>query len=724
MLRLQRDFHRRPLITLLDRDGFGGAARSVATALVAVVTAALAVPAPGPLAAQQEDLPAADTVTLEELTVTVTRVETEIQRAPETVSVLGAETVTQGERRVSLEEALRHVPGVYVQNRRNYSLGDRVTVRGVGARAQFGVRGIQILMDGIPLTMPDGQAVVDAVDLNAVGRVEIIRGPASTLYGNAAGGVISYQTRDPWRGSFRTEPDVSFGAHGYHKSAIGASGTSGDLGWRLSANRMETDGFRRNAGAEVYHGNLVTDVGLSEDTRLTGMVNVFHTPFAENPSGLTREDAIETPTMAREVIVQMGAGQETIHGQGGLALDHRFSDDHRMKVAGWMTLRDIRNPIPFRIIDLDRTAGGVRSQYEGSTSMGDVPVRWATGVDVGVQSDDRREFVNEEIGSGDRARAGDLLLDQRERVTSFGPFARIDVDLLPRWRLTLGGRYDRFVFDIEDHFLEDGDDSGDRTLEEFSPMVGLTYSPHSALSIYGNYATSFETPTASEFSNRPDGSGGLNPELGAADTDSYELGVKGWSEEAGIEYGLAVYTAEVSGALVPFSDPTEQIFFRNAGEISRTGVETSLAWRPTPSLQWRLSHTYQDSEFEEFTPEGDDFSGNREPGVPEHQLTAGVSYTAPFGLTSAADFRWVDAYPVNDANTASNWAHRIVDLRFSMDRPIDLGRTGLQPFLGIDNVFDERYNAGVTPNAFGGRFYEPAPGTAVYGGLSVSLSYR
>lgn len=703
-----------------------GRLRPAAALLAAAVFAAgLGAAASPTAAAAQEDLPEADTVPVSELTVTVTRTERAQQRSPEAISVLGTDEISQGERMVSLEESLRFVPGVYSQNRRNFSLGDRVTIRGVGARAQFGVRGIQILMDGIPLTMPDGQAAVDPVDLNSVGRTEIIRGPSATLYGNAAGGVISYRTRSPWPGDFRTEPEISFGSHGYNKAVVGASGSSGDFGWRLSGQRMETDGFRQNAQAEIYHGNLVASQQLSEDTELRGILNVFHTPFAENPSGLTREDAMENPEMARGLIQQMGAGQETTHGQGGLALDHRFAEGHRVEAIGWMALRDIRNPIPFRIIDLDRTAGGARTQYQGEAAAGDVPVQWTTGIDFGVQSDDRRELGNEGVPpGGERAQAGDVLLEQRERVVSFGPFARVDVDVHPQWRLTVGGRYDHFEFDIDDRFLEDGDDSGDRTLEAFSPMVGLNWSPREALNLYAHYATSFETPTASEFSNRPDESGGLNPELDAADTESWELGAKGWLEDAGVRYDVALYLADVDDALVPFSDPTEQVFFRNAGEITRAGVETSLEWLPTADLVWRMAYTYQHSEFDEFTPEGEDFSGNREPGVPEHQLTAGVAYTAPFGLTSEVNARWVDAYPVDDANDAFNWSYRVVDLRFSMDRGIDAGQLQLQPFVGVDNVFDERYNGAVTPNAFGGRFYEPAPGATVYGGISLGVPSR
>lgn len=694
----------------------------------AVMAAALLAPATAPLAAQQADtLPSADTVprTVADLMVTVTRAETEVNQAPEAVSVLGEEALARGEKQSSIAEHLRFVPGVYAQNRRNESLGDRLTVRGVGARAQFGVRGIQVLADGVPMTLPSGGAAINNLDLSSVGRVEIIRGPSSPLYGNAAGGVISYHTRDPWSGAFRAEPQVTFGSYGYSKTTVGASGQAEDFGWRFSGNWMETEGFRSHSAAETYQANLITSWSMSEDTELRGVFNYFDLPFAQNPSALSREDARENPRTVRPIIVDMGAGEENAQGQGGLTLDHAFSESQRIEATVWGAFRDVWNPIPFSIIQLDRAVGGLRSEYQGGAVAGDVPLRWTAGVDVGIQSDDRREYENDRIPSaGARAREGALLLDQRERVVNWAPFVRMEAELLPGWRLTLGGRYDDYEFDVDDRFLGDGDDSGVRSLDEFSPMAGLTWSPHPAVNLYANYATAFETPTTSEFSNQPDGSGGLNPELGPANTESFEVGAKGWWEASRLRYGLTLYSADVDGALVPFSGPTEVTFFRNAGQISRRGVELNLDWSPVSSLLWRLSYTYQHSEYERFAIEGQDFSGNREPGVPQHQLVAGVTHSAPFGLVTEANVRWVDAYPVNDANTAYNWSYRVLDLRFSTDRAIELGRFGLQPFLGIDNVFDERYNGSVVPNAFGGTYYEPAPGTSLYGGLSVALSYR
>ncbi len=237
--------------------------------------------------------------------------------------------------------------------------------------------------------------------------------------------------------------------------------------------------------------------------------------------------------------------------------------------------------------------------------------------------------------------------------------------------------------------------------------------------MYGNFSTAFQTPTTNELSNQPDGSGGFNPDLEPERTIGGEIGARGSFEGARVGYGVSAFLARVKDALIPFEGPTEETFFRNAGEVERSGIELAFGWEPAPAWRTELAYTVQRLHFEEFAIDGEDFAGNDEPGVPNQWLTVGITHTPAFGLRSEANLRWVDSYFVDDANTASNPSYRVVDLRFSLDRT-EHGWP-LRLFLGIDNLFDERYNGSVVPNAFGARYYEPAPGIEVYGGVSWPL---
>ena len=254
-----------------------------------------------------------------------------------------------------------------------------------------------------------------------------------------------------------------------------------------------------------------------------------------------------------------------------------------------------------------------------------------------------------------------------------------------------------------------------------SPSVGVTFAAAPGTNIFANLATAYETPTTVELSNTPTGEGGFNQDLDPQDLRSLEVGVRGLIAPARLRYEVAAYVSTVDNALVTFQNPLSQDFFRNAGKSSRDGVELSLDWVPNPSFSARFAYTYQNFTFERFETETSDFSGKIEPGAPPHRVFTGLSYSAPFGLRSGATLRWVDAYTLNNRNTVFNWAHTVVDLRFGFDRA--WGNANIRPFLGIDNVFDRRYNSSAITNAFGGRYYEPSPGREVYVGLTIGAGF-
>ncbi len=663
--------------------------------------------------ARADTLPAYRT---DEITVRVARSLETVGRLPFAVSTADAAALQTAERAVSLDESLRFIPGLFVQNRRNFSLGDRITMRGLGARAQFGVRGVRVLADGIPLTLADGQSTITNLDLASGGRVEVIRGPSSALYGNASGGVISVRTQFPSGEPLLVEPLFLGGSHGFYQGQLKASGTTGGFSWLGNFSYLSTDGFREHSQAEILRANVTLAAPVGGSGEVRGVLSFYDTPFSENPSSLTLEDATRRPRMARSFIISQGSGEDATQGQAGATLDLPLGEDGRFRATAWGLWRDLWNPIPGRIIAIDRRAEGLRTEAGGRLGDG---VRWLAGFDLERQRDDRTESVNEGVAEGDsesRAREGARLLDQRERVLGVAPFLRLSLDLGERVTVTLAGRFDLFDFDAADRFLDDGDDSGDRTLTQFSPTAGITVAAANGLRLYGNFSTAFQTPTTSELSNRPDGSGGFNPDLDPERILGGEIGVRGTLEGARLGYEVAAFLTRVEDALIPFEGPTEEVFFRNAGRVERKGLEVAVGWEPTPAWRGELAYTVQRLRFDEFELGGADLAGNEEPGVPSGWLALGLTHTAGFGLRSEANFRWVDAYAVDDANTAVNPSYRVVDLRFSLDR------TGsgwpLRLFAGVDNLFDERYNGSVVPNAFGRRFYEPAPGVELYGGVS------
>jgi iron complex outermembrane receptor protein len=585
---------------------------------VALLAGLLLCLGPGALPAQQgEDRPAgaeagaapADTVEVAEVEVTVTRRDAELREVPYAVTVMDAAEVEAGERRTSLQESLQGVPGVQVFNRRNFSLGDRLVVRGVGSRAQFGVRGVKVIQDGVPLTLPDGQATLTNLDLGAAERIEVVRGSASALYGNAAGGVLRVRTGRFPDAALEARPRVLFGADGLASQEARVGGRLGGVDWSLHATHLETDGFREHASAEIWRANAVARHRFDDGGEWRAVLNVFDSPFAENPSSLAADDARTDPRRARDFIVSQGAGESSSQGQAGLTVERPLGETGRIRATLWGLARDLRNPIPTRIIGLDRRAAGLRVEADGSLP-GPVPLGWTAGVDAELQDDERREWRNLGVEEpGDRARAGELLLDQEEEVRFAAPFLRVRAEPVPGLRISAAARLDAYRFRADDRLLADGDDSGSRTLEELSPTVGAAWSPEDTWTLYGNLSTSFETPTTSELSNRPGGGGGFNRDLGPQQLRSLELGARGRVPGLPLRAELALYDVEVTDALLPFQGPGEEVFFRNAGQLSRRGIEARAGWQASKSLEMSLSYAYHDFTFDRFISGGEDFAG-------------------------------------------------------------------------------------------------------------------
>jgi len=481
---------------------------------------------------------------------------------------------------------------------------------------------------------------------------------------------------------------------------------------------MEVDGFRMNRAAEIRRANIVVRQAVSPSTDIRAVFNLFDQPFAESASTLNEADARNNPTSVRSIAFDQGWGEDAMQGQGGVTVRHQFGNGGILRATGWSTWRDVWNPIPFRIIDLGRNAGGVRSEYSSSYDLSDRMVTWTAGVDLSFQRDDRVEYQNGggAVATG-RAVEGDRILAQGESVNSFAPFLQARLALDDRWSVTAGVRYDYFDFSATDRCLDDGDQSGGRTLDALSPMAGVTFAATPDVNVYANVATAYQTPTTVELSNKPTGEGGFNDTLDPEDLRSFEVGVRGAVPESRVRFEASAYFSTLDNAFVALQRPDEQTYFANAAAASRNGLEMAVNWEAAPGLDAYLSYTYQNFTFDRYDADGANFSGNKEPGAPPHQLFLGANYAEEGGLHASAQLRWVDEFPVNNANTAFNWSYTIVDLRTGWDG--DWNGFSVQPFLGIENLFDQRYNSSTIPNALGSRYYEPSPGREFFVGVTI-----
>lgn len=650
------------------------------------------------------------------LEVTAPRLSRDLYDTPAAVSVVDTRSALKGQQRVQLDEALQGVPGLYFQNRYNYAQNLRISTRGFGARAPFGVRGLQLRVDGIPYTLPDGQSQVDAIDLDSTAEVQVIRGPAAVQYGNGAGGVIDVTTLSGGETRPLHQLSVDGGGDGFRKlsARTGAAFDGGDA--HLSVSRLAYDGYRAQSEVDKRLLSAKVNWHWGDDRAVTVVGSWLDLPTAQDPGGLTAAQVAADRRQATAPAIALNAGQQVEQQTLGVIYRDESAVDGYWQATVFASRRDFFQQLPFpgnSQISFDRWFYGVGVERVQAHSLGRLPLRSVVGVEWREQVDDRQRFSVSPQGAVTGQTA-----DEEQNASSVGVFAQSDARLTDALTLSLGARYDRLRLAIDDRL---GANSGRRVFDEFSGVAGLSYRWAGPHQLYGNLASAYESPTFTEFAN-PAGTG-FNPDLEPQTSLAKEVGMRGWL--GALSYDLAVFSIRVRDEIVPYEEDG-RTFYENAGETDRDGVELGLAWYPTPA--WRLSSalTVARYHFRQFAPQGgEDVSGNQLPGLPRQQWVSQLRWQGTGGHYATLDGRYSSGFYAENSN--ETWVDSVwlLDTRVGTERW--LGRQQWALYGGIRNLTDTRYMANVRINANSDRplanrgYFEPAPGRTAYVGLQVGF---
>ena len=667
-----------------------------------------------------------DSVSLPVVRVTVSRdAERLTLDLPFAVSRLELDSARAATRRASLTEMLLFVPGVSVSNRFNPTQDPRLAIRGFGARSAFGIRGVRVLRDGIPLTAADGQTAVDFLDLESLGAAEVFRGNAGALYGNSSGGVVDFRTTPPPDAGGRARVS-GWLSGGISRASVAAGRRFGDFGLQGTVTRNVGEGPRDFSTFEST--NAMADVRWNalSGTRLQLQASFYDAPEAENPGALTLAEMERDPTLPDSNNILKKAGKEVRQSMFSLQAARDFGSVSVL-ASGQVGWRDLVNPQSFAYIELDReTAGGsVRAQYSGGSAAH--PLRLAIGADLLSQVDDRQNYMNcAGLTGANRPAAtcptlddrGSLTVNQEERVAGLGAYVRGELAVSSRLSITGTVRSDRTRFEVTDRRATDPAlaEPPPRNLSAVSPMLGINWRIGTQSAAYASVSTSFETPTTTELANRPEGVGGLNADLKPQRGASYEVGYKG-AHASGLRYDLALFTIVTEDELIPFQVPgaaAGRQFFRNAGQTTRRGAEGSISGTSGP-VSLGASATWLRYVYDDFVVSGTSFDGNRVPGVAPVTASAFASVQPKWGLATIEAIH-AGRLAVNNANTAWADGYNLVNARLAFHPPT---RLSMEPVVGIDNVFDRTWASNVVVNAAGGRYYEPGPGRTYYVGVRM-----
>jgi iron complex outermembrane receptor protein len=673
-----------------------------------------------------------DSATKLEPVVIVTRSERRsVLRSPFAITIAQPDSARPGQRHTAIDETLALVPGLTAVSRNNPAQDARLSIRGFGSRSAFGVRGIRVLRDGMPLTLPDGQTPLDYMSLESVGRVEVLRGAASALYGNGSGGVIDLQTISPSLARASVNATQLVGADGFSRSAMSVSGTSGPVGYVGDAAYTRSDGYRAHSRQRATTG--FARIGLNR--RATDFAVTFmglDNPMAENPGALTIDEMKSDARMADASSLRRNARKAVRQAQIGASAVHQFSRGD-VSLAAFGGARSLDNPLTFGIIEVGRHSYGASAASHYHADLLGMHHTMLAGIDLQSQNDLRRNYAtcadtvpvsmpNATCPFVDSER-GIVTLDQRELVSSGGIYLSDEVDLSGRVSVTGGIRADRVRFEVQDHLIaaSDPDDSGMRALGAVSPILGVVARLAATHSAYANVSSAFETPTATELGNHEDGSAGINQNLNPQRSTTLETGLKGWVGSHG-SYDVALFTTRVKDELVPFEIPGSdgRRFFRNAGSTRRSGAELGAhASAGIASLD--VAYSYSHFRFTDYVLAGEDFGGNEIPGIPSHrlQLALRVEHGGRFAVieTEAAGATYAD-----DGNTVKASGYATSNFRTGMAFPAKSSRFSVT--MGIHNVFDRSFASSIAVNAARGKFYEPAGRRSFFIGISARASTR
>ncbi|AMO25631.1 TonB-dependent receptor [Ramlibacter tataouinensis] len=674
---------------------------------------------------------AQQTTALQPVTVTATRTEAAPFDVPASVSVIDGERMRSAARpEINLSESIFVVPGVVARDRQNYAQDLQLSIRGFGSRSTFGVRGVRLYVDGIPATMPDGQGQLSHFDLASAGRLEVLRGPFSVLYGNSSGGVVQLFT-DPGQGPAQATGTLALGSDALVRPGVRVTGSTPSLGYVASINHLGYDGWRDHSEVRRDLGNARLDFQTGEGRQWTVVANALDLR-AQDPLGLTRTQFDSNPRSVDPAALQFDTRKTVDQQQLGLVHEARLAQGDLLRFMLYAGHRDTTqfqaipvapqlSPLhPGGVIGLDRDYAGADLRWTRRTQLGGGPFEMVAGLAYDQMQEHRQgwqNFVGTSLGV-----QGALRRDEDNQVSNIDPYLQALWKPAPRWTVTAGVRHSSVRFESDDHYIvpPNGNDSGSVNYGATLPAVALMYALSPQAHVYGAYGRGFETPTFNELAYRPSGAPGLNFGLQPSRSDNFELGLKGRAAPDALrsEWTAAVFQTNTQDEIVTQTNVGGRSTFQNAGATRRRGVE--LSWLKELPLQWQfqLAQTWLDARYRDSfttcastpctTPTLVIPAGNRIPGTARSVTGAELVWQPPKGWRAGAELRYSSEVWVNDANTEAAPAYTTVAVHAGY--VIDFKGWLLNAAARIDNLFDRRYAGSVIVNEGNGRYYEPAPG--------------
>jgi iron complex outermembrane receptor protein len=630
----------------------------------------------------------------------------------------------------SLTSAVNTLPGVRLEERATASY--RISVRGSTLRSPFGVRNVKLYYFDIPFTEANGTTPLNILDPAQLGRIEVLKGPAGSVYGAGTGGVVRLENRRPAAGQSRAQVGYSVGSYGLRRftASAEASSKNGDY-WRAQYAHQQLAGYRQQSA--LRRDVFAVDGQLSASDKQTFSVHALYTDlYYQLPGGLTRAQFEADPRQARP---GTAAAPGTVAQQGSyasqtglLGLTHEYRFSEHWSTTATVYGRSTRVATPY-LVDWERDAilgGGGRAALSYRGQLAGRTLRVQGGGEFQASFTDSRSYLN--VGG----RPTTLRYDDEITTRTGFAFAQADYELPAGFLLTAGASYNRLRYGLARVSSAATNPNGYEVTQNFRPQVlprvALLKEITPAISAYASVSTGFSPPSEAEF--RPS-DGSINRDLQAERGTSYEVGSRGTLLGGRLTFDAALFDFELRNTIVSRTDAQGFQLYANSGNTHQRGAELAASgylWRPaaqanapSPAAGLRLwgSYAYNHFRFGSYeSATGQSYGGNRLTGTAPHTLSAGLDFSQQLGFYFSPTVSSQAAIPLNDANTDYAAGYWVFGGRGGWRRTV-LGRLEMDVYAGIDNAGDRRYSLGNDLNAFGGRYFQPALGRNYYGGAQV-----
>ncbi|MDP3745170.1 MAG: TonB-dependent receptor [Methylotenera sp.] len=667
------------------------------------------------------------------IVVTATRVEQNSFDLPVSIDAITSEIIHDAKQQVNLTETAARIPGIVVANKFNLAQDLGISTRGFGARSAFGVRGVRLYADGIPLSMPDGQGQTGTFNLDTAKQIEFMRGPFSALYGNSSGGVVQIFTRDGAK-----EPTISggvtFGSYNTNRESLTFEGQEGNLNFILNGSHLTTDGYRDHSEAtrDMLHTKLSYKAG--DATKVTLVATALNQHDSQDPLALTPAQYKADPQQAGTKAISTDARAYKKQTQVGLTIDHNISNQQSISLMGYYGTRSSDGYLAIgagntggRLSAIDRRFGGVDAKWTYKDTLAGKPYSIVAGLNYDNMKDERTQLntTNGVVSSG-------LNRNENQTVYNLDQYIQTTLEPTDRWLLVAGLRHTKIKFEVDDKMPiiagTDPDSSGSLDYSNTSPVLGATFKLTPTVNLYANYGKGFETPTFIEMTYVGNPSTGKGPNLGLKPSKSknYEIGAKAFIND-NTRVNAALFKVDTEKEIVVDQGQGTTASFKNAGDTERHGLELSIDSVLPNNFGFYAAYTLMNAEFKDkfctstsCTTATTVNSGNKIPGTYTSNTYAEVTWKHPAsGFSTAIEgIYFSDAY-TNDINTIKADAYAVFNLRGGFVQNLENWR--LSEFVRIDNLTDKTYVSSVRVNTSAA--YDPGAPRNWTVGLNASYKF-